>query len=114
MYVNWTAYEIQTGRPLDVKTFAISTSHRIEDMLFECTWRSLEKCSADNFTMVITDWGICYTFNNNPLTALQVRQPGSHNGLSLRLNIEQYEYTFGENTGAGLKVCCPTKIPNYT
>ena len=103
-YVNWTAYEIQTGRPLDLEMFIKATAHRIEDMLLECQWRSIEKCSAENFTQVITDWGICYTFNNDPKNTLQVRQPGSHNGLTLRLNVEQYEYTYGENTGAGLKV----------
>ncbi|XP_072051079.1 acid-sensing ion channel 4-B-like [Amphiura filiformis] len=104
LYVNWTAQEIQNGRPLDVDQFVKVTTHRIEDMLFDCRWRSVVKCTAANFTQTVTDWGICYTFNNDPMSALQVKQPGSVNGLSLRLNVEQYEYTYGENTGAGLKV----------
>ncbi|XP_072050270.1 acid-sensing ion channel 1-like [Amphiura filiformis] len=105
LYVNWTAYEIQQGgRPLDMERFAKLSAHRIEDMLFDCRWRNVVKCTAANFTQTITDWGICYTFNNDPIRALQVEQPGSVNGLSLRFNIEQYEYTYGENAGAGLKV----------
>ncbi|XP_072050271.1 LOW QUALITY PROTEIN: acid-sensing ion channel 4-B-like [Amphiura filiformis] len=105
MNVNWTAYEIQHGgQPLDMEQFPKLAAHRIEDMLFDCRWRNVVKCTAANFTQIITDWGICYTFNSEPMNALQVKQPGSVNGLSLRLNVEQYEYTYGENTGAGLKV----------
>ena len=106
--VDWAAYERMLGRPLDVQSFVLGTSHRIEDMLLKCSWRSTVPCTPDNFTQIITDWGVCYTFNNNPKTALQVKRPGSTNGLAMTIDIEQNKYTFGENTGAGLKVKKPT------
>ncbi|XP_072050691.1 acid-sensing ion channel 4-A-like [Amphiura filiformis] len=102
--VDWAGYERMVGRPLDVQGFVVNTTHRIEDMLLKCSWRSTEPCTAANFTRIITDWGVCYSFNNNPETALQVKRPGSTNGLAMMINIEQNMYTFGENTGAGLKV----------
>ncbi|XP_072050088.1 acid-sensing ion channel 4-A-like [Amphiura filiformis] len=102
--VDWAGYERSIGRPLDVEGFVLNTAHRMEDMLLKCTWRSSEKCTAANFTRIITDWGVCYTFNNNPEKALQVKRPGSTNGLAMMINIEQDLYTYGENTAAGLKV----------
>ncbi|XP_022108989.1 acid-sensing ion channel 4-like isoform X2 [Acanthaster planci] len=82
-----------------------NASHQIEDMLFRCRWRH-EKCSAANFTRRLTDHGVCYTFNDpaDERDALQVQNPGSSNGLFMRLNIEQDLYTYGESTSAGIKV----------
>ncbi|XP_022101347.1 acid-sensing ion channel 1C-like [Acanthaster planci] len=83
----------------------IDASYRIEDMLVKCRWVS-ETCSYRNFTRSITDHGVCYTFND-PLSdheALIVRHPGSRHGLFMRLNVQQYLYTYGESTAAGLKV----------
>ena len=103
--VDWAAYEAHVGRPLDVQGFVLTTAHRIEDMLLKCSWRSTMKCGPEDFRRIITDWGVCYTYNHDPETALEVRRPGSSNGLAMQLNVEQDEYNFGENTGAGLKVC---------
>ena len=63
-------------------------------------------CSADDFKQVITDWGVCYTFNDpeNISEARMVNRPGNTNGLFLRLNVEQYEYIYGEDSAAGIKV----------
>ncbi|XP_038044102.1 acid-sensing ion channel 1A-like [Patiria miniata] len=82
-----------------------SASHQIEDMLDRCKWRH-EKCSPANFTQRLTDHGVCYTFNDPPdeRDVLQVSNPGSSNGLYMRLNIEQDLYTYGESTSAGMKV----------
>ncbi|XP_038044101.1 acid-sensing ion channel 2-like [Patiria miniata] len=82
-----------------------SASHQIEDMLSRCKWRH-EKCSPANFTQRLTDHGVCYTFNDPPdeRDVLQVSNPGSSNGLYMRLNIEQDLYTYGESTSAGMKV----------
>ena len=72
-------------------------------MLRECSWRG-SPCGVDNFTQVMTDSGVCYTFNGNTTDPLQVSQAGSKNGLSLSLNIEQNEYVIGEDAAAGIKV----------
>ncbi|XP_033632419.1 acid-sensing ion channel 2-like [Asterias rubens] len=80
-------------------------SHQIEDMIIECKWRS-KPCSHLNFTQRVLDQGVCYTFNDpvDEKDILRVHNPGSKNGLFLRLNIQQNLYTFGETTAAGMKV----------
>ncbi|XP_038055438.1 acid-sensing ion channel 1-like [Patiria miniata] len=84
----------------------IKGAHQKEDMVIECSWRSTINCTADNFTQVLTDFGICYTFNDpkNPEDALKVQQTGYDSGLYLRLNLEQYDYFYGFSKGAGFKV----------
>ena len=76
-------------------------------MLVECLWREFKPCNTDDFQLIITDWGVCYTFNNpaNRSDVLQVNQAGSGSGLFLRLNVEQDEYfSFKNRRGAGFKV----------
>lgn len=108
--VNWTAYEILKGAPLDTESFVLGTAHRVEDMVFECKWRTVESCGSYNFTKIIADWGVCYSFNNDPVSPIEVRLPGASNGLKLQLNIEEDEYTYGENTGAGMRVCVDVTV----
>ncbi|XP_038066227.1 acid-sensing ion channel 1C-like isoform X2 [Patiria miniata] len=84
----------------------VRAAHRIEDMLLKCQWGT-ESCSHLNFTRRLTDYGVCHTFNDEPAGergVLTVRNPGSRNGLYMRLNIQQDLYTFGESTAAGMKV----------
>lgn len=78
----------------------------MEDMLLECLWAGIEVCDHNDFETVISDWGVCYTFNNplNKSLIRKVYQSGSQHGLFLRLNVQQDEYTTGENGGAGFKV----------
>lgn len=73
----------------------------------ECMWRELKPCNADDFQQIITDWGVCYSFNNpaNRSNVLRVNQAGSGSGLFLRLNVEQDEY-IGLRASAGFKVNC--------
>ncbi|XP_033099022.1 acid-sensing ion channel 4-A-like [Anneissia japonica] len=91
---------------LDKKVNIFNMTHQIEDMLRECTWKQIERCRADDFTRVLTGWGVCYTFNNpqNMNEVRKVKQSGSNYGLYMRINIEQDEYFFGDNTGAGLRI----------
>ena len=81
-------------------------SHQAKDMVLICRWRGVEECGTNNFTTTMTDWGVCYTFNNpkNKSEILKSSQPGTQTGLYLRLNVEQYEYSSGENPSAGFKV----------
>ena len=86
-------------------------AHQISDMLLNCSWRG-SSCGVDNFTQVITDLGVCYTFNANITDPLRVSQAGSKNGLLLSLNIEQDEYVIGEDAAAGIKVIV-TEFPSW-
>ena len=48
----------------------------------------------------------CFTFNDpkDKSQILKVQQPGTNNGLFLRMDVQQYEYIAGEHTSAGFKV----------
>ena len=105
---DWEAYDAAIGiNEWNLTEFALNKSHQANDMIQVCTWRTAEPCGPVNFTQVITDLGVCYSFNHHssPRMALEVHQPGSQNGLFLRLNVEQHEYTYSDNTAAGIKVC---------
>ncbi|XP_070553825.1 acid-sensing ion channel 4-A-like [Ptychodera flava] len=80
------------------------SAHRIEDMLKECKLSSDVYCSAENFTKVITNFGVCYTFNGEVGNALKVRARGQQNGFFVSIDIQQNEYYYGPNVGAGLKI----------
>ena len=91
---------------INITAEVLRGAHQKENMIVDCSWRSVEPCSYLNFTQVITDFGVCYTFNNPPdlSNSLTVRQTGYEHGLFLRLNLEQYDYFYGERKGAGFKV----------
>ncbi|XP_072039738.1 acid-sensing ion channel 1C-like [Amphiura filiformis] len=90
----------------DVVDTVLTGAHQIKDMLVNCSWRISKPCGVDNFTQVITDWGVCYTFNDpgNLSDALVVNHVGNQNGLRLRLNIEQHEYVYRDDIAAGIKI----------
>ena len=105
--LNWTAYNEAVGIDnWNMTDLAIRYAHQAEDLIQGCSWRTVDNCGPENFTRVITDLGVCYSFNHHlaDRETLEAKQPGSQNGLYLRLNVEQSEYTFSENTGAGIKV----------
>ncbi|XP_013397928.1 acid-sensing ion channel 1 [Lingula anatina] len=55
-----------------------------------CEWNA-QPCSVDNFTRILTEMGVCYTFNHGD-TNLKTELLGSTFGLKLILNAEQYNY----------------------
>ncbi|XP_062893346.1 acid-sensing ion channel 1B isoform X1 [Mobula hypostoma] len=88
------------------------TSHQLEDMLKECKYRAQE-CGPENFTVVFTRYGKCYTFNSGQTKdqpILTTLKGGTGNGLELMLDIQQDEYlpVWGETDEtsfeAGIKV----------
>lgn len=81
-----------------------SVSHQKEDLIVSCSWGG-ELCGPENFTMVITDHGVCYTFSQESNGALRkAATTGADNGLRLLLNVEQYEYMPGPHDAAGVKI----------
>ncbi|XP_077984311.1 acid-sensing ion channel 1-like [Glandiceps talaboti] len=90
-------------------SFEISAAHDKWQMIYQCTFgRNRIPCNAGNFTRTLTDFGVCYTFNGATYDeghdVIHVSHGGSEHGLRLRLFVDQLEYTFGENSGAGFKV----------
>ena len=109
--INWTKYEAVLGGPdssaaTEVSDFVKVLAHQVSDQILECRWRDVEICDGRNFTTIVTDWGVCFTFNDpaNKSEVLKIQQSGTRNGLFLRLNVEQFEYISGEHTSAGFKV----------
>ncbi|KAJ8259336.1 hypothetical protein COCON_G00183480 [Conger conger] len=98
-------------RPFNMFEFYDRTGHDIKDMLLACHYRGLE-CGAENFDVIFTRYGKCYTFNSGkdgrPL--LVTMKGGMGNGLEIMLDIQQDEYlpVWGETDEtsfeAGIKV----------
>ncbi|XP_074082047.1 acid-sensing ion channel 1 isoform X2 [Macrotis lagotis] len=98
-------------KPFNMLEFYDRAGHDIHDMLLSCHFRG-EVCSADDFKVVFTRYGKCYTFNagqdGRPL--LKTMKGGTGNGLEIMLDIQQDEYlpVWGETDEtsfeAGIKV----------
>ncbi|XP_051550075.1 acid-sensing ion channel 1 isoform X3 [Myxocyprinus asiaticus] len=98
-------------RPFNMREFYDRTGHDIKEMLLSCYYRGAE-CSAEDFSVIFTRYGKCYTFNSGqdgrPL--LITMKGGMGNGLELMLDIQQDEYlpVWGETDEtsfeAGIKV----------
>lgn len=57
--VDWDQYDkFYENVTWNITERAILTGHRMEDMLLECKWNTGQVCSAENFTTVITDFGV--------------------------------------------------------
>ncbi|CAH1802002.1 unnamed protein product [Owenia fusiformis] len=95
----------QSFRNLSLLHLFKTGGHQLEDMVLSCHWSGRE-CNPDEITTTFTDYGTCYTFNHgrNGIRILESIQTGSAYGLKLRLNVEQYEYMKGPNSGAGVKI----------
>ncbi|XP_071950186.1 acid-sensing ion channel 1-like isoform X2 [Antedon mediterranea] len=78
-------------------------SHRIEDMLINCSWQ-YRPCGPDDFSTKTYDLGVCYTFNGDSSNPLTTRNAGDTTGLILEIDINQTEYAYSANKAAGLKV----------
>ncbi|XP_060117597.1 acid-sensing ion channel 4 isoform X3 [Heteronotia binoei] len=75
----------------DMADIVNRTGHQLDDMLKNCSF-SGENCSAENFTVVYTRYGKCYTFNGDRSKPRVTRQSGMGNGLEIMLDIQQEEY----------------------
>lgn len=98
-------------RPFNMREFYDRAGHDIKDMLLSCYYRGAE-CSADDFKVIFTRYGKCYTFNSGQdgRDLLITLKGGMGNGLELMLDIQQDEYlpVWGETDEtsfeAGIKV----------
>lgn len=80
-------------------------SHQLPDFLVLCVWKNKMYNCSDIFRPVITKTGICYTFNGNKTSQIEVRNgQSSDHGLRVFVNIEQHNYFFASTIQAGIKV----------
>ncbi|CAG2241766.1 unnamed protein product [Mytilus edulis] len=86
---------------ITLETLYLKTAHERDDFIFSCSWKGIP-CKPDDFNKILTDHGVCFTWNNKD--DHYVSSPGVENGLKLRLNVEQYEYMPGPHDAAGIKI----------
>ncbi|XP_033763356.1 uncharacterized protein LOC117344638 [Pecten maximus] len=105
---NVSELDVYNASHLAISELFWLTGHKKNNLIVKqvsCTWGDLP-CGPENFTTVLTDHGLCYTFNSNtdPSSVLITSSSGSDAGLRLLLNVEQYEYMPGPSSAAGVKV----------
>ncbi|KAH9492241.1 hypothetical protein Btru_026053 [Bulinus truncatus] len=77
----------------------------IENMLLSCQWHEGGACGPSNFTEIITDGGLCYTFNGKlNATALDVHNIGSEKGVRFLINTEEYERMPLSSMSSGIRI----------
>ncbi|KAL4221396.1 hypothetical protein ACF0H5_019654 [Mactra antiquata] len=88
-------------------------SHKREDFIVSCSWAG-EVCTAKNFTVTLTDHGMCYTFNGYNVESpnITVTASGAKHGLRLTVNTEQYEAMPGPHDASGIKLLA-TSQPEF-
>lgn len=86
--------------------FLFDAGHQINDTMHSCLWNGKQTCDYRNFTPVLTSMGLCHTFNSGKdgQNVLKVNEAGADSGLSLILNVQQYEYFGIQAISAGLKI----------
>ena len=72
--LDWKNYSDEVTN-IDMEKTVRSVGHQLEydketdgGMLYSCVWKG-QKCNHLNFTTILTDMGVCYTFNSGKLTA---------------------------------------------
>ncbi|NXF35855.1 ASIC1 protein, partial [Nyctibius bracteatus] len=98
-------------KPFNMLEFYDRAGHDIREMLLSCFFRG-EKCTPEDFKVVFTRYGKCYTFNagQDGKPRLITMKGGTGNGLEIMLDIQQDEYlpVWGETDEtsfeAGIKV----------
>ena len=76
---NWTSYSYEVNN-MDMEKTVRSVGHQLKyenesggGMLYNCVWKG-QKCSHLNFTTILTDMGVCYTFNSGKLRVVCVKK----------------------------------------
>ncbi|XP_036102834.1 acid-sensing ion channel 3 isoform X1 [Molossus molossus] len=77
----------------DMARLYARAGHTLEDMLLDCRYRG-QPCGPENFTVIFTRMGQCYTFNSGADGAELLTTPkgGTGNGLEVMLDVQQDEY----------------------
>ena len=75
----WANYSYEVNN-MDMEKTVRSVGHQLKydndtekGMLYACVWKG-QKCSHLNFTTILTDMGVCYTFNSGKLRFVCVKK----------------------------------------
>ncbi len=95
---------------LDFEQLILNLSHRRQDMIMNCFFNVVNVSCDEYLTRTTTFAGYCYTFNSEKIIEargrdLYVDRAGKDYAMRLWINVEQYEYYFGNYGGsAGIDV----------
>ncbi|XP_038055166.1 acid-sensing ion channel 2-like [Patiria miniata] len=105
MNSNQTQPDFMKFNDFDLNQFYMDTGHLKEDMILECSWQG-QPCGHDDFISILTDFGMCHTFNSRTkgMAVRRIKHRGSRFGLRLRLNVETDQYMPGPRDSVGVKV----------
>ena len=95
----------QFNQSVNIETILREHGHKLEDGLLSCSFDGRE-CGIQNFTEIVTAYGLCYTFNLDfdLDSTWTITRAGTSHGLSLIINIEQSRYMYYTSHTAGLQV----------
>ena len=89
------------NQSVTLETILREHGHKLEYGFKRCQFDGKE-CGIDNFTEVVTAYGLCYTFNLD--STRNVTGAGTSHSLFLMIDIEQYSYMYYTSHTAGLQV----------
>ncbi len=90
---------------LTIRELQQQGAQRIEDFIVECNFLGTPCNLSRDFTVFLTQLGVCYTFNSGRTYApRKVSGSGLRHSLQLVLNIEQHDYGPNINSDAGARV----------
>lgn len=79
-------------------------SNDMDELLSNCTFAG-KPCRKEDFEPIVTTFGLCYTFNAGlKAPIMQTNGTGIRLGLSIFLNVEQYQYVSSPSLDAGVRV----------
>ncbi|XP_071484464.1 acid-sensing ion channel 1-like [Diadema antillarum] len=92
--INWTEYR-STLEAINMTDAYMTMGHSVNSSIVSMRWGRKSLTSA-NLTTKITDWGLCFVFNDktNQLPRLSVKAGGKRHGLEVVLDTKQSEYYF--------------------
>ncbi|XP_072045878.1 acid-sensing ion channel 4-A-like [Amphiura filiformis] len=94
--------------------FIVNNAHSKDEAFILCQFNGAE-CGPENFTTIVTNYGVCYTFNSFSMEPPQVvKIPGQPQGLSVLLNSETLRHIPAPRQNTGFKILLHPRdeIPN--
>ncbi|XP_071477724.1 acid-sensing ion channel 1B-like [Diadema antillarum] len=93
--INMTEYQPALEAIHNMTGVFVNMSHTLESTLILGSWGQ-EPLTAANFTLKVTDWGVCFVLNDetNGLPKLTLRSAGRRHTLRLTLDARQFDYFF--------------------
>ena len=98
---------------LPINSILRNGAQSAENFIIKCSWPTKTapgNCSYKNFTEIVTNYGVCYVFNDIP-NRLVARGVGRRFSLSILLDIQQYKYLNVTGEAGVLVAIHPHMVP---